>query len=49
MDWTIKNERDANHNPEVIVNGSAGKAPVEDNGSPTLTSYRRVILTIRGN
>jgi hypothetical protein len=28
MDWTIKDERDANHNPEVIVNGSAGKAPV---------------------
>jgi hypothetical protein len=28
MDWTIKDPRDANHNPEVIVNGSAGKAPV---------------------
>jgi hypothetical protein len=22
---------------------------VEDDGSPTLTSYRRIILTIRGN
>ena len=28
MDWTIKAPRDANHNPEVIVNGSIGKAPV---------------------
>ena len=28
MDWTIKAPRDANHNPEVIVNGSTGKAPV---------------------
>jgi hypothetical protein len=28
MDWTIKNGRDANHNPDVIVNGAVGKAPV---------------------
>jgi hypothetical protein len=28
MDWTIKGGREANHNPEVVVNGSAGKAPV---------------------
>jgi hypothetical protein len=28
MDWTIKDVRDANHNPEVVVNGQAGKAPV---------------------
>jgi Cellulose-binding Sde182, nucleoside hydrolase-like domain/Cellulose-binding protein Sde0182, C-terminal domain len=28
MDWTIKDVRDANHNPEVVVNGAAGKAPV---------------------
>ena len=28
MDWTIKDMRDANHHPEVTVNGSAGKAPV---------------------
>jgi hypothetical protein len=29
MDWTIKPPREANHNPEVIVNGSTGKAPVQ--------------------
>jgi hypothetical protein len=28
MDWTIKGVRDANHNPEVVVNGQPGKAPV---------------------
>jgi len=28
MDWTIKDVRDANHNPEVVVNGQPGKAPV---------------------
>jgi hypothetical protein len=28
MDWTIKDVPDANHNPEVIVNGEAGKAPL---------------------
>jgi hypothetical protein len=31
MDWTIKDPRDqrgANHNPEVIVNGRPGKAPI---------------------
>jgi hypothetical protein len=28
MDWTVKDVRDANHNPEVVVNGEAGKAPV---------------------
>jgi Cellulose-binding Sde182, nucleoside hydrolase-like domain/Cellulose-binding protein Sde0182, C-terminal domain len=28
MDWTIKARPDANHNPEVVVNGTAGKAPV---------------------
>ena len=28
MDWTIAGARNANHNPEVIVNGEAGKAPV---------------------
>src|SRR3954469_3062800 len=28
MDWTIKNYAHANHNPDVIVNGSAGKAPL---------------------
>ncbi|HXW03668.1 MAG TPA: DUF1593 domain-containing protein [Vicinamibacterales bacterium] len=29
MDWTIKAPQDANHNPEVIVNGSPGRAPIE--------------------
>jgi hypothetical protein len=28
MDWTIEGAREANHNPEVVVNGSAGKAPL---------------------
>ena len=31
MDWTVKDVRDANHNPEVTVNGSAGKAPLAVN------------------
>lgn len=68
MDWTIRGARDANHNPELTVNGQPGRAPlfldavdtpraivtphvpgtahiilaVEDNGRPTLTSYRRI-------
>jgi Protein of unknown function (DUF1593) len=28
MNWTITEAQDANHNPEVVVNGAAGKAPV---------------------
>ena len=28
MDWTIKGLPQANHNPEVVVNGQAGKAPI---------------------
>jgi hypothetical protein len=28
MDWTIKHVRQANHNPEVVVNGEPGKPPV---------------------
>ncbi len=28
MDWTIKGLSQANHNPEVVVNGQAGKAPI---------------------
>jgi len=28
MDWTIKDVREANHNPEVTVNGRAGKEPL---------------------
>ena len=31
MDWTIKSVAEANHNPEVVVNGTSGKAPVEVN------------------
>ncbi len=29
MDWTIKGVADANHNPRAVVNGQAGKAPIE--------------------
>jgi hypothetical protein len=28
MDWTIKDLREANHNPEVVVNGRAGNEPL---------------------
>jgi hypothetical protein len=28
MDWTIKDVRGANHNPDVVVNGQRGRAPV---------------------
>jgi len=28
MDWTIEDVAAANHNPDVVVNGAAGKAPV---------------------
>jgi hypothetical protein len=28
MDWTIKDPAQANHNPEVVVNGQRGRAPV---------------------
>ena len=28
MDWTIKEPKDANHNPDVVANGAPGKAPV---------------------
>ncbi len=28
MDWTIKGAREANHNPEVVVNGRGGKEPL---------------------
>jgi hypothetical protein len=28
MDWTVKDVGDANHNPDVVVNGERGKAPV---------------------
>jgi len=28
MDWTIKDTRQANHNPQVVVNGQPGKGPL---------------------
>jgi hypothetical protein len=28
MDWTVKSVADANHNPVVVLNGNAGKAPL---------------------
>ena len=28
MDWTIKERREANHNPEAIVDGKRGRAPI---------------------
>jgi hypothetical protein len=28
MDWTIKDVGQANHNPDVVVNGQSGKAPI---------------------
>jgi hypothetical protein len=28
MDWTIKDVAHANHNPDVVVNGQSGKAPI---------------------
>jgi hypothetical protein len=33
MDWTIKDVRDANHNPEIVVNGAPGKTPVHVNAT----------------
>lgn len=29
MDWTIKDFAHANHNPDLVVNGQSGKAPIE--------------------
>ncbi len=29
MDWTVKSDAEANHNPVVVVNGQKGTAPVE--------------------
>jgi hypothetical protein len=29
MDWTVKPVAGANHNPQVVLNGSAGRGPVE--------------------
>ena len=28
MDWTVKEPKEANHNSEVVVNGTPGKRPV---------------------
>lgn len=44
MDWTIKGPEDANHNPDAVVNGQGGKAPVTIDtvvgGSVTLDAAR---------
>ncbi len=37
MDWTIKDFAHANHNPELVVNGEAGTAPVELTVDPKQT------------
>ena len=29
MEWTVKEPRDTNHNPLVVVNGQGGKAPIQ--------------------
>jgi len=28
MDWTVKDPKHANHNPQVVINGQSGKAPI---------------------
>ncbi len=28
MDWTVKDVREANHNPDLVVNGVGGRAPL---------------------
>lgn len=33
MDWTIRSVAEANHNPEVVVNGAGGKAPIMLDGT----------------
>jgi Cellulose-binding Sde182, nucleoside hydrolase-like domain/Cellulose-binding protein Sde0182, C-terminal domain len=40
MDWTVKDAKSANHNPEVVVNGVRGKAPL------TLTATAGVPLVL---
>ena len=40
MDWTIKDFAHANHNPELVVNGQAGTAPIE------LTADTKETLTL---
>ncbi len=37
MDWTIKDFAHSNHNPELIVNGQAGSAPIELTADPRQT------------
>ena len=32
MDWAVKDVRGANHNPDVVVNGQAGHAPLQIDG-----------------
>ena len=49
MDWTINDAATANHNPDVVVNGAAGKAPVRLTRPParrsSSTPPARVIRT----
>jgi hypothetical protein len=33
MDWTVRSAAQANHNPDVVVNGEPGKAPVVIDGT----------------
>jgi Protein of unknown function (DUF1593) len=40
MDWTVKDFAHANHNPELVVNGLAGTAPIE------LTTDARQTVTL---
>jgi len=37
MDWTVKDFAHANHNPELVVNGQAGTAPLELTAHPGQT------------
>jgi hypothetical protein len=45
MDWTIKDFAHANHNPELVVNGQAGTAPLEMDAEPSQT----IVLNANGS
>ena len=43
MAWTIRSPRDANHNPEVVVNGQPGRGPISIDavvGTPSRSTPR---------
>jgi hypothetical protein len=40
MEWTVKDAPSANHNPDVVVNGTGGKEPV------TIDAVAGVIVTL---